>query len=78
MMLIKLKAGRAQREEIKRLVDIFRGKIIDVTESSYIIELTGNADKLDAFIETINGDLVVEVVRTGLSGIARGAKGLSL
>ncbi|MEJ1298809.1 MAG: acetolactate synthase small subunit [Candidatus Sedimenticola sp. (ex Thyasira tokunagai)] len=78
MMLIKLKAERTQREEIKRLADIFRAKIVDVTETSYIIELTGNASKLDAFVEAVNEDLVVEVVRTGPSGIARGAKGLTL
>ncbi|MES9898708.1 MAG: acetolactate synthase small subunit [Sedimenticola sp.] len=78
MMLIKLKAERTQREEIKRLTDIFRAKIVDVTETSYIIELTGNASKLDAFIGAVNEDLVVEVVRTGPSGIARGAKGLTL
>ncbi|MCP3661092.1 MAG: acetolactate synthase small subunit [Gammaproteobacteria bacterium] len=77
MMMVKVKAERTQREEIKRLVDIFRGKIIDVTESSYIIELTGHASKLDALIKAINEDLIVEVVRTGPSGIARGAKGLT-
>ncbi|MCP4995638.1 MAG: acetolactate synthase small subunit [Gammaproteobacteria bacterium] len=77
MMMVKVKAERTQREEIKRLVDIFRGKIIDVTESSYIIELTGHASKLDALINAINEDLIVEVVRTGPSGIARGEKGLT-
>lgn len=78
MMLIKLKAERTQREEIKRLADIFRAKIVDVTETSYIIELTGSAGKLDAFVDAVNEELVVEVVRTGPSGIARGAKGLTL
>lgn len=78
MMLIKLRAERANREELKRLVDIFRGKIIDVTETSYIVELTGHAKKLDAFVDAVDDDLVVEVVRTGPSGISRGAKGLSL
>ncbi len=78
MMMVKVKAEKAQREEIKRLVDIFRGNIIDVTDSSYIIEMTGDSDKLDAFIRAVHEDLVVEVVRTGPSGIARGAKGLSL
>ena len=78
MMIIKVKADRVHREEIKRLVDIFRGKIIDVTDISYIVELTGNADKLDAFISAVNDDLIVEVVRTGPSGISRGAKGLTL
>ncbi|MEW7976793.1 MAG: acetolactate synthase small subunit [Candidatus Sedimenticola endophacoides] len=78
MMLVKLKAERTHREEVKRMADIFRGKIIDVTDTSYIIELTGDADKLDAFIKAVHEDLVVEVVRTGPSGIARGAKGLSI
>ena len=78
MMLIKVKAERQQREEIMRLVSIFRAKIIDVTDSSYIIEITGEGEKLDAFIRAAPEDLVVEVVRTGPSGIARGAKGLSI
>ncbi|MGD8913981.1 MAG: acetolactate synthase small subunit [Candidatus Thiodiazotropha sp.] len=78
MMMIKLLAERAQREEIKRLVDIFRGKIIDVTETSYTVELTGVASKLNAFIEAVNEDSIIEVVRTGPSGIGRGSKGLGL
>jgi len=78
MMMIKLRAERTQREEVKRLVDIFRGKIIDVTDTSYIVELTGAAAKLDAFVEAVNEELIVEVVRTGPSGIARGPKGLGI
>jgi acetolactate synthase-1/3 small subunit len=78
MMMIKVKAEKSQREEIKRLVEIFRGNIIDVTDTSYIIEMTGNSEKLDAFIRAVHEDVVVEVVRTGPSGIGRGAKGLSL
>jgi acetolactate synthase-1/3 small subunit len=78
MMMIKLHAERTQREEIKRLVDIFRGKIIDVTDTSYTVELTGVASKLNAFIEAVNDELIIEVVRTGPSGIGRGPKGLSL
>ncbi|MCG7871852.1 MAG: acetolactate synthase small subunit [Candidatus Thiodiazotropha lotti] len=78
MMMIKLRAERTQREEIKRLVDIFRGKIIDVTDTSYTVELTGAASKLNAFIEAVNEELIIEVVRTGPSGIGRGPKGLSL
>ncbi|MCU7828045.1 MAG: acetolactate synthase small subunit [Candidatus Thiodiazotropha sp. (ex Myrtea sp. 'scaly one' KF741663)] len=78
MMLIKLRAERTQREEIKRLVDIFRGKIIDVTDTSYTVELTGTASKLNAFLEAVNEELIVEVVRTGPSGIGRGPKGLGL
>ena len=78
LMLIKVKAERQQREEIMRLVEIFRAKIIDVTDTSYIIEITGESDKLDAFIRAAHEDSVVEVVRTGPSGIARGAKGLNI
>jgi acetolactate synthase-1/3 small subunit len=78
MMLIKLRAERTMREEIKRLVDIFRGKIIDVTDTSYTVELTGAASKLNAFIEAVNDELIIEVVRTGPSGIGRGPKGLGL
>jgi acetolactate synthase I/III small subunit len=78
MMLIKLRAERTMREEIKRLVDIFRGKIIDVTDTSYTVELTGAASKLNAFIEAVNEELIIEVVRTGPSGIGRGSKGLGL
>jgi len=78
MMMIKVQAKGSHREEIKRLVDIFRANIIDVTDTSYIIEMTGNSDKLDAFIGAVHEDLIVETVRTGPSGIARGTKGLSL
>ena len=78
MMLIKLKAARSDREELKRLTEIFRAKIIDVTEASYIVELTGATRKLDAFIEAVPEGLITEVVRSGPTGILRGAKGLTL
>ena len=73
-MMIKVRAEKGMREEIKRLADIFRGRVIDVTDASYIIEMTGPGDKLDAFIATIDEDLVLEVVRSGSLGITRGAK----
>ncbi len=78
MMLIKVRAEKEMREEIKRLAEIFRGKIIDVSDNSYVIEMTGNSDKLDAFVHVIPEDHVIEVVRTGVSGIARGTKSLTL
>jgi acetolactate synthase-1/3 small subunit len=78
MMLIKVRAERADREELKRLADIFRAKIIDVTDTSYVVELTGASKKLDAFIDAVPEGLIVEVVRSGPTGIARGEKGLSL
>ncbi|MDD4927615.1 MAG: acetolactate synthase small subunit [Methylotenera sp.] len=77
LMLIKVKAAtNNQREEVKRLVDIFRGKIIDVGDSNYTIELTGTGEKIDAFIKAIEAPLIVEVVRSGVSGIGRGNKSL--
>lgn len=76
IMLVKVRAVDAGREEIKRLCDIFRGHILDVTESSYVVELTGNDHKLAAFLDAINRDNVIEVVRSGATGIARGDKAL--
>ena len=76
LMLIKLQASGENREEIKRLVDIFRGRIIDVTESTYTIEMTGAGDKLDAFISALEDGVILEVVRSGVSGIARGDKAI--
>jgi len=78
MMLIKLKAAGANREELMRLADIFRAKIIDVTDLSYVVELTGASKKLDAFIQAVPEGLITEVVRSGPTGIARGEKGLTL
>jgi len=72
LMLVKVRAIGKDREEMKRVADIFRGRIIDVTESSYVIELTGNGAKLDAFIEALDRSLILEAVRTGVSGIGRG------
>ena len=76
LLIIKVKANGAMRDEVKRLVDIFRGRIIDVTEMTYTIELTGTSDKLDAFVQAVRGAGIVEVVRSGVSGIARGEKSL--
>ena len=78
LMLIKVKAVEATRDEIKRLVDIFRGKIIDVTPSSYVIEMTGSTEKLDAFMNALDPAHLIEVVRSGPIGISRGEKGLHL
>ncbi|SEF64918.1 acetolactate synthase, small subunit [Nitrosomonas ureae] len=72
LMLVKVRAVDAEREEIKRLAEIFRGSIIDVTDKSYTIELTGTSEKLDAFLEAIESSAVLETVRTGASGIGRG------
>lgn len=78
LMLVKVKAVGSQRAEVKRSVDIFRGQIVDVSSSVYTIQLTGSSDKLDSFINAIAENGVLEVVRTGVSGIARGEKVLGL
>lgn len=76
LMLIKVSAKKTDRAEIKRMNDIFRGRIIDATEKSFTIEMTGTGEKLDAFIEALDEKLILEVVRSGVSGIARGDKAI--
>ncbi len=78
IMLIKVRAQGAMRAEIKRSVEIFKGRIIDVTPRMYTIEFMGNADKFAAFIATLEKKHIVEVVRSGLAGISRGEKALGL
>jgi acetolactate synthase-1/3 small subunit len=78
MMLIKVRATGAAREEVKRTTDIFRGQIVDVGPTVYIIQLTGTSDKLDAFVAAMAGAEILEVVRSGVAGISRGEKVLSL
>jgi len=72
LMLVKVKATGAYRDEMKRMSDIFRGRIIDVADGSYTIELTGSGSKLDAFLEALDKSAILETVRTGASGIGRG------
>ncbi len=78
LMLLKVKTSPETREEIRRTTDIFRGKIIDVTAGSYVVEMTGPSDKLDAFIATLDKAAIIEVVRSGATGISRGELGLHL
>jgi acetolactate synthase-1/3 small subunit len=78
LMLIKVKATGAQRDEVKRTTDIFRGQIVDVTNTIYTIQLVGASEKLDSFLAAISGTTVLEVVRTGVSGISRGEKVLNV
>ncbi len=76
LMLVKVQAVDTSREELMRLSDIFRGRIIDVTEHTYTIEVTGNGEKLDAFLQALAPGLILETVRTGVSGIARGHRAI--
>ena len=74
LMLVKVRAVGKEREEMTRMADIFRGRIIDVTDKSYTIELTGDGAKLDAFLVAIDRGAILETVRTGASGIGRGER----
>jgi|TARA_B100000959_G_scaffold283849_1_gene353791 acetolactate synthase-1/3 small subunit len=78
LMLIKLKATGPQRDEIKRTSDIFRAQVVDVTQNAYTIQLTGTSGKLDAFLRAMSDSTVLEMVRSGVSGLSRGEKVLTI
>lgn len=78
LMLVKVKATGTFRDEMKRMCDIFRGRIVDVADGSYTIELTGSGSKLDAFLEAMDKSVILETVRTGASGIGRGDRILKI
>ena len=79
LMLVKVVAAdNDQREEVKRLNDIFRGRIIDVTDSTYTLEMTGSSAKVDAFLDSLGPFEIIEVVRSGISGIGRGKRALKI
>lgn len=78
LMLVKLRATGKDREEILRLTDIFRAHVVDVTDKTYTIEVTGTSDKLDAFVEAVGKNLILETVRTGAAGIGRGERMLRI
>ena len=73
LLLIKVRAEGEARQEVKRTADIFRGQIIDVTAETYTIQLVGPSNKLDAFIRAIDDVSILEVVRSGVSGVSRGS-----
>jgi acetolactate synthase-1/3 small subunit len=77
LMMVKIKTNENSRAEIRSLAEIFRGKILDVTAVSYIIEITGPSEKLDAFVAAVDPAMIIEVVRSGPTGISRGEKGLN-
>ncbi len=78
LMLVKIRASGEGRAEVNRTTDIFRGQIVDVSTDLYTVQLTGTSDKLDAFLAAIGRSLIVEVVRSGVSGIARGERMLTI
>lgn len=78
LMLVKVKATGTLRAEVKRTADIFRAQVVDMTHSSYTLQLTGASEKLDAFLRALSDTAVLEVVRSGVSGLSRGEKVLSI
>lgn len=74
LMLVKIRAEAGVREEIKRTTDIFRGQVVDVTATSYTVQLVGPSAKLDAFLAAISRSAVLEVARSGVTGMSRGDK----
>ena len=78
LMLVKVKASVQYQDEMKRISDIFRGRIIDVSDNTFTIELTGASSKLDAYIDSLDSDSIIETVRTGASGIGRGDRILKI
>jgi len=78
LMLVKIRASGEGRDEVKRTTDIFRGQVVDISADLYTVQLTGTSDKLDAFLAAIGRSLIVEVVRSGVSGIARGERMLTI
>jgi acetolactate synthase-1/3 small subunit len=74
LMLIKVRAVGKEREEVKRMADIFRGHIVDVTDKTYTIELTGNQQKMQSFIDALDRTSILETVRTGACGVGRGER----
>jgi acetolactate synthase-1/3 small subunit len=78
LMMVKVRAVNGLRDEAMRLTHIFRGAVLDVSPTSYVIEITGESAKLDAFLQTIGEDNIIEVVRSGATGILRGDRGLAV
>lgn len=78
LMLIKVRATANNRDEIKRNADIFRAQVVDVTANLYTIQIVGDTEKLDGFIDVMGRERILEVVRSGVIGIARGEKTLTI
>ena len=72
-MLIKVQANQTERQQVISIANIFRAKVVDVAVESLMIELTGNQNKIDAFIKLLEGFVIKEIVRTGITGLSRGA-----
>lgn len=78
LMLVKIRAVGKDRDEVLRLADIYRGDVIDVSDKTYTVEVTGTSEKLDSFLENLSKSLILETVRTGAAGIGRGERVLRI
>lgn len=76
LIMLKVKADAAQRAEIVAVADIFRAKIVDVETDSLMLEMTGNLSKVEAFLNLMSGYEILELARTGITGLSRGADGV--
>ena len=76
-VMVKIRANAEQRAEVVSVADIFRAKIVDVEKESLMIELTGNQSKVDALLKLLDGYEVLELARTGLTGLSRGSKNVT-
>ena len=74
LIMVKIRANAAQRSEVSAIADIFRAKVVDAGKESLIIELTGNQSKLGAFLNLLDGYEILELARTGITGLSRGSK----
>jgi acetolactate synthase-1/3 small subunit len=77
LILIKVKAQNGERDEVRRVAEIFHGHIIDTSDTTYTVEVTGDSEKIDAVLKALSGFQIVEVVRSGQLGMGRGAKGIA-
>ena len=77
LMLIKVRAVGDVRQEVKRTTDVFRGQIVDVSGETYTVQLVGPGEKLDAFVRAIGKSAIIEVARSGVSGMGRGERVLT-
>ncbi|WP_251390014.1 acetolactate synthase small subunit [Mediterraneibacter agrestimuris] len=78
LIMVKIRADAQQRTELNSIVDIFRAKIVDVEKESLIVELTGDQSKLDAFMNLLDGYEILELARTGITGLSRGSRDVTL
>ena len=78
LILVKIRAKDTERQPILNVTEIFHGKVVDVTHDSMVIELTGHQDKLDAFMDLVSGYEILELARTGITGLSRGTSDVKM